>query len=205
MGMIVDHPTDYFSQWIPMRSGLLKDLEKEAHVDEIPIVGPVVGQLLFVLATAAGARRIIELGTATGYSAIYLGNACRSTEGRLTTFEADPRMALRAEENIDKAGLSRWVRVECRDALDGLRMLTSPVDMVFLDIEKEDYVRALSLCGDNLRTGGMLVADNTSFKNAHEFNRMIFDHPHWASVNLWSFLPGHSPDHDGLCIAIKKA
>lgn len=205
MGMIVDNPTEYFNQWIPQRSDLLMELEKEALDNEIPIVGPVVGHLLYLMAIASNARRIIELGTATGYSAIYLGKACKATGGHLTTFEVDSQMALRAKENVDKAGLSKWVRVECQDAIRGMAAIAPAVDMVFMDIEKEDYARALPLCSEKLRENGVLVADNTGFQDAHDFNRIIFDHPHWASVNLWTYLPGHSPNHDGICIAVKRA
>lgn len=205
MGMIVENPKDYFNQWIPQRSKLLMDLEAEARKEEIPIVGPVVGHMLYLLAKLNRAGRMVELGTATGYSAIFMGNACKSAQGRLTTFETVPEMARRATLNIDKAGLSQWVRVKCQDAIKGLKEMTSPVDMIFLDIEKSDYSRVLPLCRDILRTNGLLVADNTSFKDAHEFNRKIFSQPHWESVNLWTFLPGHSPELDGLCIGLKRS
>jgi len=96
MGVMVGHPNTYFGQWIPHRSDLLIGLESEAEQQDIPIVGPVVGKLLYLLAKIKGARRIVELGTATGYSAIFMGNACRSNHGHLTTFEAEPEMAARA-------------------------------------------------------------------------------------------------------------
>jgi predicted O-methyltransferase YrrM len=205
MSVMIAHPNTYFGQWIPGRTGLLMDLEEEAEQQDIPIVGPVVGTLLYLLANTKGARNIVELGTATGYSAIFMGNACRSNNGRLTTFEADPDMAARATHNIEKAGLVQWVRVRCEDALEGLRTLEQPVDMIFLDIEKEDYAPALPLCKETLGERGLLVADNTGFKDAHAFNRAIFEDAEWESVNLWTFLPGHSPENDGLCIATKRA
>jgi predicted O-methyltransferase YrrM len=70
MSDIVDNPEEYFGQFVPERDPLLIDLETEASREEIPITGPVVGELLYVLARATGAKRILELGTATGYSAI---------------------------------------------------------------------------------------------------------------------------------------
>lgn len=202
---MVEHPNTYFGQWIPQRSDLLKTLESEALQQDIPIVGPVVGNLLYMLATLQGARRIVELGTATGYSAIFMGNACRSNRGHLTTFEAEPEMAARAIRNIEKAGLTQWVSVQCQNAINGLKTLDQPVDMIFMDIEKEDYKRALPLCKEKLRNNGLLVADNTGFEDAHGFNQAIFEDSDWASVNLWTFLPGHSPKNDGLCIALKQS
>jgi caffeoyl-CoA O-methyltransferase len=203
MGVMVSKPEEYFGRWVPARSDLLRAMESEAAQEAIPIVGPSVGQLLYLLAMLRGARRLIELGTATGYSAIFLGNACRSNEGRLTTFEIDPAMARRAADHIEKAGLERWVSVQCRDALEGLASIDYSADMIFMDIEKIDYERALPLCKRRLLPNGLLVADNTGFRDAHGFNRAISEDPDWASVNLWAFLPGHSPEYDGLCIALR--
>jgi caffeoyl-CoA O-methyltransferase len=204
MSVMVSKPEDYFGRWVPDRSDLLLAMESEAKEQAIPIVGPSVGQLLYLLAKLTDARRIIELGTATGYSAIFLGNACRETDGRLATFEIDPAMARRAADHIEKAGLDRWVSVQCRDALEGLASMDYSADMIFMDIEKIDYERALPLCKQRLLPNGLLVVDNTGFRDAHGFNRAIYEDPEWESVNLWAFLPGHSPAYDGLCIALKK-
>lgn len=204
MGVMVEEPNRYFGQFVPERSELLVTLEEEAEQQDLPIVGPVVGSLLSLLAKIKGASHIVEMGTATGYSAIFLGAACQSNLGRLTTFEADPEMAERAVGNIEKAGLAQWVDVRCEDALEGLRKVAPPLDMIFMDIEKIDYSRALTLCKDKLVKNGMLVADNTGFQDADAFNQAIFKDADWESVNLWTFLPGHSPENDGLCIALKR-
>lgn len=204
MSDVITKPEKYFSRWVPDRSELLLEMESEAAEEAIPIIGPLVGQLLYLLALMTDARRIIELGTATGYSAIFLGNACRATGGRLTTFEIDPLLARRAAEHIGNAGLDQWVSVQCRDALQALGAMAFSADMIFMDIEKMDYEQALPLCKRRLRHNGLLVADNTGFKDAHGFNRAIFDDPDWASVNLWTFLPGHSPEYDGLCLALRQ-
>jgi caffeoyl-CoA O-methyltransferase len=204
MSVMVSKPEDYFVRWVPDRSDLLLAMESEADEQAIPIIGPSVGQLLYLLAKLTDARRIIELGTATGYSAIFLGNACRATDGRLATFEIDPLMARRAADNIEKAGLNRWVSVQCQDAMKGLETTADPADMIFMDIEKLDYERALPLCKQRLLPNGLLVADNTGFRDAHGFNQAISDDSDWESVNLWAFLPGHSPEYDGLCIALRR-
>ncbi len=204
MGVMVENPENYFRRWTPQRSQLLTALEAEANQEQIPIVGPVVGKMLYLLAKIRGARHIVELGTATGYSAIFLGQACQSAKGQLTTFEADADMAARAAANLEKAGLTGWVNVQCQDAVQGLEALDQPVDMIFMDIDKQDYARALPLCHAKLASNGLLVADNTGFKDAEEFNLAIFENPGWESINLYTFLPGHSPEHDGLCIALKR-
>jgi predicted O-methyltransferase YrrM len=98
MSDIVDHPEEYFGRLVPERDPLLIDLETEARREEIPIIGPVVGELLYVLVRATGAKRILELGTATGYSAIFLARACRILNGTVMTLESDRAMAARARD-----------------------------------------------------------------------------------------------------------
>ena len=203
MNQMIENPTDYFHQWVAERSDLLHKLESEAEMQDIPIVGPVVGRLLHLLARMSGARHILELGTATGYSAIFMGAACRRQQGHIISFEIDPGMAARARNNIAAADLDQAVEVRCQDALLALPALDQPVDMVFMDVEKQDYVKLLPLCERLIKTNGLLVADNTGFKDAHSFNQAIHQNPNWISVNLWTMLPGHSPEQDGICIAVR--
>ena len=203
MSVMVEQPTTYFRQWLADRSDLLRKLEAEAADQDIPIVGPVVGRLLYLLARISKARQILELGTATGYSAIFMGEACRQNQGRLVTFEIDPGMARRAKANISQAGLNEVIEVRCQDARDALTVYEHPVDMLFMDIEKQDYVKLLPDLAEIVKPNGLLVADNTGFKDAHRFNLAVHESSAWDSVNLWAFFPGHSPEHDGICIAMK--
>ena len=82
MTELVKNPEEYFKQFIPPRSALLKEMEEEAFREDIPIIGPVVGELLFILARLIRAERILELGTATGYSAIFLAEAFENLKGQ---------------------------------------------------------------------------------------------------------------------------
>ncbi len=77
-------------------------------------------------------------------------------------------------------------------------------DYIFMDIEKQDYIKALPDCERLLVKGGLLVADNVGFKDADAFNRAISDNPTWRSVALFSFLPYHSPENDALCLALRR-
>jgi predicted O-methyltransferase YrrM len=203
MSKIVDQPENYFNELIPARDELLLELEAEAGRESIPIVGPVVGELLFILAGAMKAQSILEIGTATGYSAIYLARGCASAKGRVITLEFDSSKAARARKNFEKAGLGQRVEVRVGDALETLSRLDDEFDLVFIDIEKKDYAKVLPDCRRLLRQGGLLVADNVAFKDADEFNRTISDHPDWRSVSLFSYLPLHSPENDGLCLALR--
>lgn len=204
MADIVENPEDYFRGLVPERDSLLRALEAEAESESIPIVGPVVGELLFVLSRATGAQNILELGTATGYSAIYLGRGCEPAQGNVLTLEYDATLAKRARKNIARANLSQTVTVLEADVLEALPTLAGPYDFVFMDIEKQDYAAALGHLGAIVRPGGLLIADNTAFKDAEVFNQAIFSAAGWQSVQILAYLPMHSGLHDGLCFAVRR-
>jgi caffeoyl-CoA O-methyltransferase len=204
MAMIPDLE-NYFRDFLPPRADLLQRLEAEAGQEGIPIVGPVVGELLFILARAMGAHRILELGTATGYSTIYLAHAVVPDSGRVITLEIDPAMARRAQNNISTAGLANLVEVRIGSAQTLMADLPGPFDLIFMDIDKEGYLPALVGCHQLLRLGGLLLVDNTGFQGAADFDQALAHDMRWRSVNLLTFLPRHSPEKDGLALAIKIA
>jgi predicted O-methyltransferase YrrM len=202
---MIDALENYFRELVPPRPEILQRLEAEAEQERIPIVGPVVGELLFILARAMGARRILELGTATGYSAIYLAQAVACELGKVITLEIDPGMGRRARDNLAAAGLSDRVEVRVGDAQALMAGLSGPFDLIFMDIDKEGYLPALSNCHRLLRRGGLLVVDNTGFAGATDFNQALLTDRRWRSVNLLTMLPRHSPEKDGLALAVKMA
>jgi predicted O-methyltransferase YrrM len=204
MSAIVENPESYFRQFVPDRDPLLLGLEEDAQRKSIPIVGPVVGELLFILARATAAKTILELGTASGYSAIFLARACKNINGRVITLEKDPAMAAKAIKNFKTAGLEKHIEIRICDALQEISKMTIPFDFIFMDIEKEDYGHALPHCQKLLKKGGLLVIDNVGFKDADEFNQVIAHHPEWRMVSLFSFLPLHSPENDGICLALRQ-
>jgi caffeoyl-CoA O-methyltransferase len=193
----------YFRGLVPEGDALLLELEEEAARESIPIVGPVVGELLFVLARATGAARILELGTATGYSGIFLGRAAAASQGQVITLEHDEAMAARAWANLRRAGLTQAVEVRVGEALKLMAEMSGPFDLIFLDIDKESYLPALAHAQRLLRLGGLLVADNVGFSGAADFNRELLDNPAWRAVHLLSLLPHHSPEQDGLALAVR--
>jgi caffeoyl-CoA O-methyltransferase len=203
MSKMIANPEAYFRQFIPERNDLLLELEAEARSEAIPIVGPVVGEFLSLLARAMQAKKILELGTATGYSAIYLAHACASAEARVVTIEKNRKLALRAQINFKKAGLGDRIEIRVGDARDILLRMEEPFDFVFMDIDKSDYQSVLSQCQRLLRKGGLLVTDNVGFSESNDFNQAIFNNPSWKSVHLLAFLPLHSPEKDGLCLALR--
>jgi predicted O-methyltransferase YrrM len=206
MQKMITNPDHYFKTFIPSRSSLLINLEEEASAEEIPIVGPVVGELLYILARVCGAKRIIELGTATGYSGIYLAQACQEADGQLTTIEMSPDLAIRAQRNFEKAGLEQRVDIrigECHAVMGDMQQKKEVHDFIFMDIDKEYYASALPLCHQLLKPAGLLLVDNAAFNDAREFNQLIAESTEWKSVHLYALLPQHSPEHDALCLALR--
>lgn len=202
--MIVDLEA-HFREFLPPRDELILKLEEEAQQENIPIIGPLVGELLFILARATQAQHILELGTASGYSAIYLARGAEPQNGRVVTLESDPRMAARAQANCAAAGVGSRVEVRQGEALALMEGMAGPFDFIFLDIDKESYLPALDRGHRLLRLGGLLVADNVGFAGAQDFNQEIFRRPEWRVAPLLCFLPAHSPERDGLSLAVKVA
>ena len=194
---------NYFRNFVPRRDPLLLELEGEAQAEGIPIVGPVVGELLFILARVTAVANLLELGAATGYSAIHLAKGCEPAGGRVLTLEWDEAMAARARRNLAAAGVSQRVEVRRGDALQLMAALEGPFDFIFLDLDKESYLPALPHCRRLLKPGGLLVTDNVAFSGAAAFNQEIFASQDWRTVHLLSFLPNHSPEHDGLSLAVR--
>ncbi|MFH1060884.1 MAG: class I SAM-dependent methyltransferase [Pseudomonadota bacterium] len=202
MAKQMDELEGYFRGLTPARDGLLLELEAEAAAEGIPIVGPVVGRLLAILAGLTGGGAVLELGAASGYSAIHLARGLRPG-GRLVTIEENPAMAARARANLKRAGLAvSWSVLE-GGAADLLPGLDGPFDLAFLDIDKAGYAPALAHCRRLLRPGGLLAADNTSFSAAADFIADVDADPAWRAVHLLALLPGHSPEHDGFSLALR--
>jgi len=203
MGKMIEDPEGYFRGLIPPRDDLLLELEKEAERETIKIVGPVMGELLFILVRAGKAARILELGTAIAYSTIYLARGCQSPEGRLISIEHDPAMADRARRNLEKAGVQAGIEVRVGEARDLMAAMGEPFDFIFMDIDKESYTTILPHCARLLKVGGLLVTDNVAFTASKEFNLEIFQSKDWRVLHLLSFLPGHSPERDGWSLSLR--
>src|SRR5256886_13602693 len=115
---VTDELQDYLDGLVPPRDGVLARMEEEAHRESIPIVDPHEGMLLYLFVKIAGAKRILELGAAIGYSGIWLLRG--SDGGSLTTFEVDHKRAERARANFADAGLGKQALVLEQDAVIGM-------------------------------------------------------------------------------------
>ena len=123
-------------------------------------VSPNDGRVLRQLTEAVGATRVVELGTSSGYSAIWFALALRKTGGRLYTHEIDPDRAKMAQDNFAKAGVSAVVTVIEGDAHETVKQHQEPIDILFLDADKEGYVDYLDKLLPLIRPGGLILAHN---------------------------------------------
>lgn len=201
----------YMDRLVPARDPVLARMEEEAHRENIPIVGAHEGALLGLLVKIAGAKRVLELGTATGYSGIWL---LRGTGGgALTTFEVDHERAERARGNFAEAGFGKQAVVLEQDAVGGLQKLESRFDACFIDLlnsfPSEDVTRRVAdLCLERLEPGALLMADNAlrqgevvkpktqQARNVAAYNTWVAKHPRLDGVVI--------PIRDGLSVARVK-
>jgi predicted O-methyltransferase YrrM len=205
---VTDELQAYLDGLLPRRDPVLTRMEDEAHRESIPIVDAHEGAFLSLLVRIAGAKRILELGTATGYSGIWL---LRGTNGgTLTSFEVDGKRAARARANFAEAGLAKQALVLEQDAVSGLEKLQGRFDACFIDLlnsfPSEDVTRrVLELCIEHLDGGALLMADNAlrqgevvkpttqQARNVAFYNQQVARHPRLDSVVI--------PIRDGLSVA----
>lgn len=205
---------DYLTDLMPPRPPVLAELEQEGRRHGWPLVGPVEGQLLYLLALSSGARDVLEIGTATGYAAIWLLQAVAGAGGRLTAIERNPERIARARDYVARAGYGdRFVQIE-GEWFSTLGQLEGTYDLIFLDILRHlqgehDALKALEMCVPRLRPGGLLISDNVlcnalvleddpapTVRGIQEFNRAIMEHPELESVIV--------PLRDGVGFCRKK-
>lgn len=124
------------------------------------------GRLLRLLTESVGAKHVVEIGTSNGYSGIWLCLALRTTDGKLTTHEIDEGRAALARENFKRAGVDQMVTLVMGDAHETVTKLKEPIDLVFLDADKEGYIDYLNKLLPLVRPGGLIVAHNMNPQQA---------------------------------------
>ena len=144
------------------------------------------GRLLWILARATGATRVLEVGTSNAYSTIWLADAVRSNGGRVITLECDPKKVALARMNLETAGLEDVVEVIEGTAAEALASMTGPFDIVFLDADRRSYAAYLDLAVPKLRCGGLLIADNALSHAAElaDYLRRVKSHPELLAVTV---------------------
>lgn len=150
---------DYLTNLLPARTGAAAALEAHAARERVPIVDPEVGRFLEQIALATGARRALEVGTAIGYSTLYLARGV-GDGGRVTTIDVDPARQDVARRHLAMEGLERRVEFVLAPGLDATPRCEGPFDLLFLDAIKEEYRGYLDLALPKLRIGGIVICDN---------------------------------------------
>ena len=160
MGVIVPDAIERYLEGLnQLTDPVLRDIARDGDRQKLPLIDAEVGALLRVLATAIGATRILEIGTAIGYSGIWLAGALPA-DGMLVTMEVNPGRARAARENIARAGLASRVSVIVGDAERLLKKVAGPFDLIFQDGDKKLYTLLLNRLVELLRPGGLLITDN---------------------------------------------
>jgi caffeoyl-CoA O-methyltransferase len=207
-GITVSAVEDYLYCMLPPRDEVLAEIEAEAAKRKIPIVGPAVARILHQLALMIGAKTVFEMGSAVGYSTIWWARAV-GEGGRVIYTDGNPKNANEARSYFQRAGVSDRITIKTGDALELLSEQKQEFDIIFNDVDKDDYPRVLRLALPKLRKGGLFVTDNVLWsgkvaqknpdkttKAILEFNRLLY-----GSSELFTTI---LPIRDGVAVAVKK-
>ena len=151
----------YIRDTIPSSQGFLLELEEYAKENSVPISQPESIRLTEILLKLKNPERILEIGSAIGYSAIRMA---LSSNAEITTIELSKEMADKAEENIKKMGLSNRIKVLCGDAKEVIKTLKTDFDVIFMDASKGHYMDFFNECDRLVKKGGLLISDNVLYK-----------------------------------------
>ena len=215
MGVIVPDAIErYLAELNRTSDAVLDDIARDGADRGLPLIDAEVGLLLRALAVALGATRMLEIGTAIGYSGIWLAGAL-APGGMLLTIEMDPDRAREARENFARAGVADRATVIVGDAQRMLAKVAGPFDLIFQDGDKRLYTPMLDRLVTLLRPGGVLATDNVLWDGEvvpgyvpkpqrdradtqaiAEYNDRVTRHPHLITTIV--------PLRDGVALSVKK-
>lgn len=198
----------YVDDLLPDRPQVFREMEARAQREGFPIVGPQVGTLLELLARAIGARQVIELGSGFGYSGLWLARGLESGSRIILTDHSEENKRT-AERNFAGLGLREMLDFRLGNAVAIFTQEAGPFDLIFNDVDKEEYPAIIDLAYPRLRRGGLLVTDNTLWsgqvvaadpdvttQRIQEFNRKLAAHQGFLTVQI--------PIRDGVAVSVKR-
>jgi predicted O-methyltransferase YrrM len=198
---------EYLLNVTPERDQVLQEMEQLALERNFPIIGPLVGRMLYVLARAIQAKRVLELGSGFGYSAYWLANAI-GKDGIVICTDGNQQNADRAQEYFHRGRVVARIQYLVGDALKIIDTLDGPFDIIFNDIEKFQYPKVFRKAVPKLRKGGLLISDNILWSghvldkkpDADTAGMLTYNRLIYSSKELFTTI---LPLRDGIAISIK--
>ncbi len=204
-----DDIDQYLYELLPERDAVIAEMERYAAEHRVPIIGPAVARMLALFTEVSGAKRIFEMGSAIGYSTIWLARTA-GPRGKVLYTDGDPANAKRAGEYFKRAGVAKRITVQVGDAMELLKKTSGKFDLIFNDVDKHQYPDALRAALPKLKRGGLFITDNTLWSGkvgrpaapddrttlgVQEFNRLVY-----ASKELYPIIV---PLRDGVTVCRK--
>jgi caffeoyl-CoA O-methyltransferase len=208
-GYIQDDVEEYIYGLLPERDAVVSEMEDYAAQNRVPIIGPAVARMLALFVQVSGAKRIFEMGSAIGYSTIWLARAA-GPKGKVIYTDGDAEKAKRAKDYFRRAGVAKRIEVRVGNALELLKKAPGKFDLIFNDVDKHQYPDALHAALPKLKSGGLFITDNTLWSGkaarpalpddintlgVQELNRLVY-----ASKELYPVL---IPLRDGVTVCRK--
>ena len=210
MKLLAAQVAAYLDELVPPRPPRLAELEAEARRTDFPIIGPATGHLCYLLTRLTGAGQVFELGSGFGYSTAWFARAVKENGGGTVHHVVwDEDLSRAARQNLATLGLTDVVQFHVGEAVATLTHAAGPFDIIFNDIDKQDYPKALDVIATKLKPGGLLLADNLLWsgrifdrgdrtkatRGIREFTRRVQADPRWISSVI--------PIRDGLLVAYR--
>ena len=208
-GIVNPAVEQYMASLLPERDPVLMEMEQQAAQRDISIVGPAVARVLYQYARLIDAKKIFEMGSAIGYSTIWWARAV-GEGGQVFYTDGDSKNAEEARGYFQRAGVAGRIHLGVGDALELLSEQKQQFDIIFNDVDKQDYPRVLHMAASRLRPGGLFITDNVLWSGRvtqpdakeettraiQEFNRRL-----WASNEFFTTI---LPIRDGVAVAVKS-
>jgi len=203
--------SQYLEEIMPRRDPVLEEMEARARKERFPIVGPAVGQLLYLLTRLRGARRVFEMGSGFGYSTAWFAMGVRDNGGgEVTHVVWDEALSGSARGYLGRLGLDGIVRYRVGEAVAELGRTDGTFEIIFNDINKKAYPASLPVIKSHLPPGGLMIVDNMLWsgrvldasvtdpdtEGVRELTRTVFADPEFASVLV--------PLRDGVVLAQRR-
>jgi caffeoyl-CoA O-methyltransferase len=202
---------EFLIRLVPPREAEMRKMEKYAEKTDFPIIGPAAGYYCYQIARLIGAQSVFEMGSGYGYSTAWFAKAVKENGGGAVQHVVwDAKLSEMARGHLSRLGYEGLVEYHVAEAVETLRGMRGPFDLIFNDIEKQDYPASLPLIKERLRRGGVLIIDNilwsgrifdgkdrsAATQGVREFTRLITQDTDWI-VSL-------APVRDGMIVAYKK-